>query len=522
MSLILRNLLGRPVATVLSGLAAAATVFIFASLLSLDRGMERMLESTAHDEVITVIFAERFDREPVIDLVKSSLDDTELFYRFLRDSLYGETGEIELQPLQYELAAALRFDGENGVNRLITTNYDNLLERAYCRLHDLDEGSLLDELEVIARKRDLDDSADSPRFIHLHGYLPPDSQGQPRGDIVLSESDYLQTLDSWQTVFLHEEVLLTPDRDLLIVGMSMADPRLRRLLHKRANCDDECGQTFLFLPKSSAVDDAPLAVRRAHKLLGDYETRYWDGLDVGVKLIENLDMLPFHLRRIRLDDDPVQWCLRAKHHLEEETENEKGRSVLGRLYDELKQREANHLLRQGLVHLRSRFEISSEEELTIGFFVPSPDDEPHIQLAFRCNEQVPGDYLFEPDDDTRKPFQGVTGDRGRNRKLRVATRESAQGVAGYSFATGAVIEALHSSPALNREFDDEMLKSWDDGRTFSALLCIPIYGSPDWLPLGVGFVSSNRKQPFWNEISEADTLTLYREIRTTFRKLLEY
>lgn len=469
------------------------------------------------------IFSKRFGREPVLGLIKSSLDDERAFRQLLRRSLYGDAGKIELKPLQYELAAALDINASSGPDRLVTTNYDNLLERAYCRLNGLKEEQLLEETQIVTSSRELQAADEAqPRFIHLHGYLPQSEDQRARGRLVLSESDFLETHEDWQTDFLRDQILERPERDLLIVGMSMADPRLRRLLHERADQPGERGKVFVLLPKSSASSDASLAVRRAHKLLGEYETRYWAELDVRVKFVENLDMLPLHLRKIRLGDRPDEWCADARSHLNDETGDTNQTPVLQRIYGELKQREASVLLKQQLRHFRSRFEVPRDEELTIGYFVPSPEDEPFIQLAFRFNDQMPGDYQYDPARSDRSPFQGVDEKRAADRKLRVATVEDAQGAAGYSFTTGAEVEALHSSPELNLNFDEEMLQSWDDGRTFSALLCVPVYGSSTWLPLGVGFLSSNKKQPFWGSISESDTLELYREIRTIFRELLEY
>lgn len=52
--LIIRNLLRRPVRTLLTGLGVAVSVFIFATLLSLDRGVDRMVQETGGDRVVLV------------------------------------------------------------------------------------------------------------------------------------------------------------------------------------------------------------------------------------------------------------------------------------------------------------------------------------------------------------------------------------------------------------------------------------------------------------------------------------
>lgn len=501
----------------------------FKRQFSQDAKQSELLVAPEPDELeaLAYIFVHRFGREPVIDLIKNSVGDEADFRDLLRNSLYGEMGQIELRPLQFELAATLGETDTGNIRRLVTTNFDNLLERAYCRLKGEDDQKVMKYIELIANQADLrDDQTESsnsrPQFVHLHGYLPDLDTEKDRGAIILSERDFILTDEDWQTTFLRT-ILMSSERDLLIIGMSLADPRLRRLLHQRAESSEEHGKVFVLLPKSSAGDDDPLAVRRAHKMVGAYEQKYWDNLGVSVKFVGNLDTLPLHLRRIRLGDDPSTWRTKARDFLNQASaDHAEDGPVLNRLYAELKQRQANLLLARRLEHIRSRFEVPRDEELTLGYFVPSPEDAPVIQLAFRFNDHTPGDYLFDSTVDRRQTFQGVNEERSSQRRLRVETVTGSQGGAGYSFTTGAVVEVLCSSPELNRNFDNEMDRSWDSGRTFSSLLCVPIYGSPTWLPLGVGFLSSNRKQPFWAGISEDDTLALNREIRTTFRVLLEY
>lgn len=116
----------------------------------------------------------------------------------------------------------------------------------------------------------------------------------------------------------------------------------------------------------------------------------------------------------------------------------------------------------------------------------------------------------------------MSSDKAHSRVLEVDSVADAQGAAGYSFVSGSLVEALHSSPHINRNFTDDMRSRWDSGRTFSSLLCVPIYGSRDWVPLGVGFLSSTHKDPFWNGLSANERIQLYALVRATFRELLSY
>jgi hypothetical protein len=189
------------------------------------------------------------------------------------------------------------------------------------------------------------------------------------------------------------------------------------------------------------------------------------------------------------------------------------------------QREACEFLSTQLRFIRRKFEVPSNEELTLGFFVPTPLPDPgestSIRLAFRYNDEFAGDdYEISPDDGDS--VQGVPAGHAARRQLEVSSVAEAQGAAGYAFVTGALTEARHSSTELNRNFDEAMHRDWDGGRTFSSLLCVPIYGSTDWVPLGVGFLSSNRREPFWSGFSPDRSINLNSLVRASFRELLGY
>lgn len=113
-----------------------------------------------------------------------------------------------------------------GVRSVITTNYDDLLERALgedCykinhRIHTpvySEEGTFADELPVF----------------HVHGYLPyPDTAEGPASDVVLTEAEYnLAANDpySWSNIVQMREMSSSVG---LAVGLSMDDRNIRRLL----------------------------------------------------------------------------------------------------------------------------------------------------------------------------------------------------------------------------------------------------------------------------------------------------
>lgn len=457
------------------------------------------------------VFVDRFAHESAIDVIRFQLEDRgERFSKLLRETLYASPAGVELQPVQYELAAAL-----SSVERLITTNFDTLLEQAFGYLNDCATGYDSGSIDIVAAEDESgDDESQNPQVVHLHGYLPRNAR--LHGRLVLSERDFAETSDAWPTHVL-KGILNDPERDLLVTGMSLADPRLRSLLLDRSKEKEPPGRVFALLTKSFAAYDAPLAERRAHKLLHRYELDYWERLGVHIKWVEDHQEIPMLLRQTRLGSDCAEWCKKGSQYLSEETSLEEPLSEA--IYSETNQRIASTYLDEQIQYLRRSLDVDEQEELTIGYFVPSPSSSDRIQLAFRYNDQFLEDpYRYPTSDDAF--VHGVTEERAAERVLRVESIEEAQGAAGYAFVTGKVVEALRGSKEMNRKFTTGMIREWDSGRTFSSLLCVPIYGGPEWLPLGVGFVSSNRNEPFWAVLPAEETLFLQRLVRSTYGRLL--
>jgi hypothetical protein len=104
--------------------------------------------------------------------------------------------------------------------RVMTTNYDDLLEQAF-----RDDGAV-DPIALATGDHHV--PAGGVAVFHLHGYLGRD--GADQGDLVLSEADYqrMQQAPSWQ-----EDLVRTALRSstVVFVGTSLIDPNLIRYLH---------------------------------------------------------------------------------------------------------------------------------------------------------------------------------------------------------------------------------------------------------------------------------------------------
>ena len=469
--------------------------------------------------VLAKTFAEDFGQDAVVDLLYEELKGAEEeFYGHLRKALYPQNGEARLKPIHYEIAAFLSDIGKSRFVRLYTLNYDDLIERAVDKLTEYDSKPVFEG-----------DRPLSPRsIVHLHGYFPRRYE-EPKGEFILSEKDYLEASQDWaddriQEVFRHQ-------RDILFVGLSMRDPRLRRLLHERKRQGSgQQGEVFTLLTsEDEEFPDAPLE-RRAHKIAAKYQERYWKSWDVSAIHLPGHELLPYALRLIRLGMNPVAWAGRARDFLEEQ-------QVYDKLYDSSRQAAASLYLREQLRFLRTRFEALSHEELSIGLFVPEPKERQprHIQLAFRYAEgsfgyrhsrqiQRPEGYPFgsSSKNSDRIEVQVLLEDYAQQRRLEIANLETPQGAAGYCYVRGAVVNARRDSPQINRFFSSEMRKSWNHRRTFSSLLCVPVFDTSAWVPVGVVCLTSSLNSPFWAGLASNERLNLSRVLRSTFRNLLEY
>ena len=355
-------------------------------------------------EVLSSVFTDRLGRDSVVDLVRNRLSDKNEFLEMVRAALYTTRGAVELKPLQYELVAAV---GDSKPYRILTTNFDNLLERAFCKLYGLTgPKEVKEKLAIVVGEGQFEEK--KTEFIHLHGFLPPESD---TGEgLVLSEQDFWKTRDNWATDTLRN-TLMEPDRDLLVVGMSLADPRLRRVLFERAESDENNGDVYVLLDKQTASLDKPLARRRAFELLGVYERQYWEDLGVNVRFVENFELLPLYLRQIRLGNTPGQWCDTARSFLRKRVRQ--GACCYDQLHSVAVQQEARYYLAEQLEFIRRKFEVPHDEELTLGFFVPSK----RVGVGFLSSNR-------------RTPFwTGFSSDRSLN--LNTLIRASFRELLGY-------------------------------------------------------------------------------------------
>jgi hypothetical protein len=444
-------------------------------------------------DVAARIFVDNFGREAVVDVVRDKLSQ-DRYLEMLRQALYWD-GIKDVSSIHLELVALLAAAKATPkrLHGLYTFNFDDLLERAAERLL----GKMPEAIVNGERPAE-------PHVVHLHGYLPPNQGATPAGTVVLSEKDYHEARGDWASRKLEDLFFNDDKRTVLMVGLSLADPRLRWLLLervKRAQQGKPVARVYALLSNSPPASDAELMERLARNFVRRHQDDFWLSWQMHVLTIESHDRVPFYLRQIRLGTNGGEWARQGEEFLRTNSR------VFKDLYTPDIQRRAVSVLMAMQAFLKRRFAVSRDEELHIGGFVP--EGGAMIRLGFRYRG---GDGTGDIID---AAYAGT-------KQLSVASLERAQGASGRAFLLGATIETSRRSSQVYANFTAPMVDVWTSEQTFSSLVCVPIYDSVKWVPIGVVYLTSNRQSPFWTDLDPQDYDTLETLLRNTFTEVLEH
>ena len=170
----------------------------------------------------------------------------------LPQALYGDAGvaSYEPGPIASQVAELRRRFGDAVI--LLTTNYDDLLERALLAV-----GYTTQQVRSYVQHR-TDMPQDTVPVTHLHGYAG--RTGRHRG-IVLTEGHYhrMQRGRSWQEQLVVDRLQRS---QCLFIGTSLADPNLIRYLYGYRRGSHRHAAVFI---RQGDLDSATPAVRRARE-----------------------------------------------------------------------------------------------------------------------------------------------------------------------------------------------------------------------------------------------------------------
>jgi NAD-dependent SIR2 family protein deacetylase len=154
-------------------------------------------------------------------------------------------------------------------------NYDDLLER---------QGGA--RFRAIASAQDWYGREHTPVY-HVHGLLP--YIGAPRGELVLSEDDYLELANNPQHWANIVQVNLLRECTSLLIGISCADPNLRRILHLVG--DKKAGDTYI-IQKMEDIDGVEPDLLRAWSTSKEFDRDCFAALHLRTIWIHDHDEVP--------------------------------------------------------------------------------------------------------------------------------------------------------------------------------------------------------------------------------------
>ncbi len=223
------------------------------------------------------------------------------FHVVVRQALYERKELQKFEPTEVHHALCrMAVEAQPPFPCVHTTNYDDLLELA---------------LSSVAGRRAAPVHhgrrhwSDGPRVVHLHGYFPFDpppaaQKARLARDLILSDLDYSRLSNDHGAWTNRELLALLDSRSVLIVGMSLTDPNVRRLfayLSDRPRNANDGPQHYVVLLHHQAEGESPQASEAAH-LLDEDEHDFWKARGVKILRLQSWDRLNYLLRRIRFPD----------------------------------------------------------------------------------------------------------------------------------------------------------------------------------------------------------------------------
>ncbi len=405
----------------------------------------------------------RIGRDAAADFAWRRLGDTD-FKRVLARELYPRPIErLPLRSTQRQLAAMAQQVPQRDL--LFTTNYDPILERAIAELRGAPEEWSKHRYPLSARSR----SSKRPLVHHLHGWV--DDRGAIGGTLVLTETSYLGLFaDRRAKPNVDLNKLLMGNAPVLVLGMSLADPNLRRLLDRRRMTPLRDGDNAIYAVMVGGNEAAD-----------DQINQYWTGTwNVNPLWLPNFGYIPHLLRQVQWGwtGESLPWFEESLKWID---------THLGGLrFTDAWQRRANRSLKTLSDHVRTYFGLEPGEVITTSLFLPALDEQRQVlQLMATSRHERSGE-------EARR--------HAKIRSLKLSPERGVQGVAGISFHYGNSNDACDNHPSINYNFSPRQVREWDRAfnmRDWRSILAVPALDGESWLPYAVITLTSNLAKPFW-------------------------
>ncbi|HEY0737945.1 MAG TPA: SIR2 family protein [Herpetosiphonaceae bacterium] len=348
--------------------------------------------------------------------------------------------------------------------RIWTTNYDDLLEEAARSINI--PASTLDPSRRQAKSELM--------VAHLHGFLGPPgrAEGHPEPSqaetiLALAEDDY-HTIASDVIGWTNREFYrLFDEHRVLILGMSLDDPNVRRVLATNLRHPRDQTARHFALMTTIALDekDLPGVHKRTRHVCADdanaFRSWYWRQYGVEIVRLPDYDtILPF-LVRLRYESFGAQpgdlWARGAALGYQAINPWQPAQQRVAKLY-----------LDEAFESLHRDFGVPASELVEIGVFLLKPDCKT-LELTFRGGSEIlaqPGKAEFSADPD------------------------HPTGVAGRVFVSGDGVIVSRDHPLHNFGLQPGERQS---SSSYQGIISVPLI---DWsqggIPLGVAYVTTAR------------------------------
>ena len=305
------------------------------------------------------------------------------FEELLYGALYSQPSGGELVPVP-DLAHYHLVELFHGVrHRIWTTNYDDLLECSARRL-----GIMACPVAPPVRRV----CRSELKISHLHGFMPPRKRAQSYHDypglnqapVVLAEDDYhgiVENISDWTRQEFNQ---LFTEHQVLILGMSLTDPNVRRVVMSSKPIENSPHFLVIRPPTEEEIlrvlpDADESSQKKAVNQSESWLNWYWDrhGVET-VGLPDYKDLLPFLMR------------LRYESYMEKPGDLwRKGADIgygsIDDLWESHRQNSARAILQRAQGILEKTFG-SPGEVVEIGVYLLKPPDGKRLELVFRGRE----------------------------------------------------------------------------------------------------------------------------------------
>ncbi len=203
-------------------------------------------------------------------LAGSALDD------WIREALFEPaSGPQDYYPGPISRQIPILRDATGDDLRVMTLNYDDLIEQAFRDHPGAPEPyAISDEDHHVPPGK--------CGVFHLHGYMGRDNR--PRGEIILSEADYMQMQrgTSWQEALVQSALR---ESTLVFVGTSLLDPNVIRYLHGvKPPTGVQPARFAIFVRQDTYPEDVPADFRAARE---QGLARRWEALGVTAVFVDH-------------------------------------------------------------------------------------------------------------------------------------------------------------------------------------------------------------------------------------------